>query len=216
MSKSNQDDVIVRLDIPPDHHPAVIKGDGPGAELGRGALTSLYDAYGRINDTAAKVDDKARLAAAAQPFAERAIQQAARAAATMRQQVEHLDKEIAGVLRAPVEPHLAGQVRSHWAQQAGAKALKGLREAIEAGDRETVSAVLHGPSYLSGLSPENQALLRRMAAEKFAPEQVARRAETADALARVERASSHFMETIAGRLREWRDDDSRIIEENLS
>ena len=28
--------VVVRIDIPPDHHPAVVQGDGPGATLGRG------------------------------------------------------------------------------------------------------------------------------------------------------------------------------------
>lgn len=44
---------------------------------------------------------------------------------------------------------------------------------------------------------------------------VVRRAETADALARVERATEHFMETVTGRLRDWRDDDARIIQEGL-
>ncbi len=214
MPETEKTQVVVRLDIPPDHHPAVIKGESPGAGLGRGALTSLYDAYGRINDTAGKVQDKARLASAAQPFAERAVQQAGRAIKTMQQQVAHLDREIATALRPAVEPSLAAQIRAHWAGT-GAKALPGLRKAIEAGDAATVGAVLNAPAYLSGLSEENQGLLRAMAAEKFAPEKVAQRAETADALARVERATTHFMETMAGRLREWRDDDSKIIEEAL-
>lgn len=215
MPTTDSETVPVRIDIPPDSHPAVIRGDGPGAELGRGALTAMYDVAGKVGDTAGRVQDKARLAAAAQPIIERGIQQANRAMTAMRQQVEHLDKEIAGVLRAPVEPHLAGQVRAHWAGQGNTKAFKGLHDAIEAGDRETVSAVLNAPSYLSGLSPENHALLRTMAARKFAPDKVARREETADALARVERATEHFTQAMAGRLRQWRDTDNEIIEKGL-
>jgi len=49
---------VVRIDIPPDHHPGVIRGDGPGAKLGQGALAALYDTCGKINDTAAGVQDK--------------------------------------------------------------------------------------------------------------------------------------------------------------
>lgn len=35
-------DVIVRLDISPSHHPAVVKGDLPGAIEGRVGLETLY------------------------------------------------------------------------------------------------------------------------------------------------------------------------------
>lgn len=76
MSAAKEKGIVVRLDIPADHHPAVITGDSPGANLGREALSGLYDAYGKINDTAARVQDKARLAAAVQPFAESAVQRA--------------------------------------------------------------------------------------------------------------------------------------------
>ena len=79
-----------------------------------------------------------------------------------------------------------------------------------------MSAVLNTPAYLSGLSDENQALLRVVAARKMAPEQVQQRAETADAVQRVENAMGHFTTTIAANLREWRDEDSKIISENLT
>ncbi len=213
MTSSDNHGIVVRLDIPPDHHPAVIRGDGPGATLGRDALTGIYDAYGKINDTASKVADKGRLASAAQPFAERAVQRAGRAITTLRSQVEHLDDEIGKALRPPVEPGLAAQIRSHWARHD--KALSRLRRVIEDGDAATASAVLNAPAYLSGLSDKDQAILRQMAAQRFAPDKVARRDETTDALARVERATDHFMQTIAGQLREWRDDDAKIIQEAL-
>lgn len=213
MSTRDKHGIVIRLDIPPDHHPAVIKGDGPGATLGREALAGIYSCYGKVNDVAAQVEDKGRLASAAQPYCERAIQQAGRAMTTLRKQVEHLDSEIATALKPPVEPNLAGQIRAHWARSG--KALTGVKAAIYDGDTATMSAVLNAPAYLSGLDDKNQAVLRLMAAQQFAPDMVAQRGETADALERVERASDHFMQTIAGKLREWRDEDGKIIEEAL-
>lgn len=216
MATTDNHGIVIRLDIPPDHHPATVRGESPGANLGRRALTGIYDAYGKINDTAAAVADKGRLASAAQPFAEKAVANAGRAMATLKAQIEHLDGEIAQRLRPTVEPNLAGQIRAHWAGAPGAKALEGVRKAIADGDAATMSAVLSAPAYLSGLSDKSQAVLRLVAAEHFAPEQTARRNETVDALDRVEKANSHFMETIAGRLNEWRDDDARVIQENLT
>lgn len=213
MSTRDKHGIVIRLDIPPDHHPAVVKGDGPGATLGRTALTGIYEAYGKINDTAAKVADKGRLASAAQPFAERAVQQAGRAVTTLRKQVEHLDSEIATALKPPVEPNLAGQIRGHWAQSG--KALTGVKAAIDDGDAATMSAVLNAPAYLSGLTDKNQAVLRLVAAQQFAPDMVAQRGEAADALERVERVTDHFMVTIADKLRDWRDEDGKVIEEAL-
>lgn len=83
------------------------------------------------------------------------------------------------------------------------------------GDAATMSAVLSAPAYLSGLTDKNQAVLRLVAAAAVAPDMVAQRGETADALARVERATDHFMQTIASKLRDWRDEDAKIIQEAL-
>ncbi len=214
MSKQDNHGIAIRLDIPPDHHPTVIQGDSPGAVTGRGALTAIYDAIGKINDTAARVKDKGRLASAAQPFAERAVQSVGRAMETLKKQVEHLDSQIDTAISPPVDPTLAGQIRTYWANS-GSKALPGLRKAIEEGDAATISAVLHTPAYLSGLSDENQELLRQIATKRYAPDKTVQRAEAADALQRVERATNFFMETIAGNLRKWRDDDAKIIQEGL-
>ena len=141
------------------------------------------------------------------------MQQAGRAVTTLQSQIKHLDGEIAQALRPPVEPNLAGQIRAHWS--GSGKALTGVRRAIQDGDTATMSAVLDAPAYLSGLSDKDQAALRLIAAQKLAPDKVQQRSEAADALERVERATNHFMQTIAGRLREWRDDDAKIIQEAL-
>jgi len=206
--------VVVRIDIPPDHHPDLIRGESPGAALGRETLTRLYDAYGKINDVAKQVTDKGRLAAAAQPFAERAVHTAGANINRLRQQVEHLDAEIGRALAPPVEPQLASQIRAHWAQQ-GSEKITGLGRAIKEGDITTTAAVLCAPAYLSGLTADNQAMLRMMAAQRFAPEQVQARAEAADALERADRATRHFMTKMAASIREWSDKDQRVIEEGL-
>ena len=212
---TDENGTVVRIDIPPDHHPGTLRGDSPGSQLGREALTGVYDTIGKINDTAAQVTDKARLAAAAQPIVERALERSERAVATLTAQRDQLDQEIAEAITPLVEPALAAQVRTHWAASAGAKKLTALREVIEAGDTTTMSAVLGAPAYLSGLSEHNQGLLRVNAAQTVAPERVQARRETEAALTRVQAAAEHLSTTMAGRLRSWRDEDSRIIAEGL-
>ena len=132
----------------------------------------------------------------------------------LKKQVGHLDTQIATAISPPVDPTLAGQIRDYWANNSS-KALPGLRKAIEEGDTATMSAVLHTPAYLSGLSDENQEILRVIATKRYAPDKTAQRAEAADALQRVERATNFFMETVANSLRDWRDQDEKIIQESL-
>lgn len=212
----NQDaGVVVRLDVPLDHHPAAVTGESSGAQIGRRALEGIYSCVGRVNDTALRVSDKARLAQAAQPVCEGAVKSAGAAIDRLRARIDGLDSEVAQILKAPVEPHQAGQIRDYWRGQTGAKGLGGIRKAIEEGDGVTVSAVLNAPAYLSGLTPENQALLRTMAAEVFAPQQTLERTESAQALQRVEKAVGWFVDTMTEKLRTWRDEDARIIEEGL-
>lgn len=205
---------VVRFDIPPDWHTGTIRGEGPGAQTGRAALETIYEAASKINDVARQVQDTGRLAQAAQPYAERALATAGRQASTLEAQVRHLDSEIASTLKAPVAPDIAAQVRAHWAARSQ-QALTGIRAAIEQGDTATISAVLHAPAYLSGLTDEQQVLLRTMAAAKLAPDHVAQRDEAEAALGQVHNAIGSFTKTMAGRLRQWRDTDAKIIEEAL-
>ena len=108
----------------------------------------------------------------------------------------------------------SARVRAHFAQSG--KALTGIKEAIDDGDMITVSATLNAPPFLSGLTKKAQAALRVEAARVVVPDKVRERDEATAALERVERATNHFTETIAGRLREWRDEDAKIIQEALS
>ena len=89
-------------------------------------------------------------------------------------------------------------------------------EIVETGDLTTIAAVLSAPAYLSGLTEKQHDLIRTFAAQTLAPEQTAQRAEAVEALGRVTKANDHFMERIGNQLREWRDDDAKIIQEALS
>ncbi len=75
--------------------------------------------------------------------------------------------------------------------------------------------MLSAPAYLSGLNEKDQAMLRIVAADTLVPDKVAAREETNDALRRVEHATNHFTETIAGKLRQWRDRDAALIQQTL-
>lgn len=70
----------------------------------------------------------------------------------------------------------AAEIRAHLARLPDADRLKLLEERIEAGDAETVHAIMSAPVYLSGLNEVERASLRARAEAKFAPELVARRA----------------------------------------
>jgi len=98
MATTDYHGVIVHLDIPLDHHPDVIMGDSTGATLGRQALIGIYETYGKINDRASRVQDKGRLASAAQLFAEVALNRVGRAITSLTQQIDHLDNEIGATL----------------------------------------------------------------------------------------------------------------------
>ena len=205
--------VTIRTDIPVSHHPDTIRGDGPGATLAKGAMKTIYEAHGKINTVAAQVQDKPRLATAVTPVAESAIRGAGRTITLLTAQIEHLDKAIADTLKRPVEAGLAGQIRQHWANQSNR--LSGLQSAIKDGDAATISAVLHAPHYLSGLTADQQGIIRTLAAARFAPKEVATRAETEAAMHRLTAVTDEFMGKITECINSWKDADQRILEEGL-
>lgn len=201
---------IVRIDIPPDHHPDTLRGDSPATQTGREALTHLYDAYGKINDAARVVRDKGRLASRAQPFAESAIRRADATLGRLRTMRDRLGNAIEAAITPVQVPNERSDIRAYWRAQK--TPLGGLSKVIASGDMATISAVLSGPAYLSGLTDEQQELLRQQAARVVAPDQTSQLSDTEAAIQRVERALSHFTDTIAVNIRAWRDEDHKHLE----
>lgn len=70
----------------------------------------------------------------------------------------------------------ASEIRAHFLQMPKNDRINAIRAAIEKRDAETLGALLSGPSFLSGFSDDEQALFRRLYAEKYAAKPLARKA----------------------------------------
>ncbi len=204
-------DTIIRIDIPADHHPGMLKGDSLGTGIGREALAHIYDAYGKINDVARAVEDKGRLATRVQPFAETAIAKADTLLGKLRALDTHLRKAVNEALSPVQVPNERSDIRSFWRSRKSP--FTELVPLVDAGDMATIGAVLSGPAYLSGLTAEQQGVLRERAEQVIRPDETAHLKEVRAATSRVERALSHFVDTMAGNLRSWRDDDQKHLEQ---
>ena len=86
-----------------------------------------------------------------------------------------IDNEITETLGI-ADGKYAPEVRSHFLKMEKNDRITAVRNAIEQFDKETMGALLSGPAYLSGFSADEQAMFRRMYAEKHAAKPIARRA----------------------------------------
>lgn len=208
------DTLPVRIDIPPDAHPGVIRGDTQGSQLARAVLTDLYSTTAKINDTAKQVEDRARLAAAAAPIAEKVTRRAGEALATLAARQEAIQGQIEKAITPRGCPTTAAQIRSHFAGQ-GAAASQEAMKAVRSGCQATAAAILSAPAYLSGLNENSYSLLRKAASEQFAPELVNELIETRAAHTKVDRAANSFVDQIGPRLRSWADTTDQAIKKGL-
>jgi hypothetical protein len=76
-----------------------------------------------------------------------------------------------------------------------------VRNAINAGDKLTVAAILSAPSYLSGLTTEALATIEAQAAHKFAGKEYAQLLATRSAITHVRNAGSQLLHRFARVLR---------------
>lgn len=209
----------IRLDIPPDLHPAVVRGDTPGANTARGGMEAAYETLSKINEVAGEVRDKGRLATVAADLCERTIRRAEASRDLVRKQQAEFERRIRQTIQTPpANANLASEIRTHWAERAVAKGRGGnsgvfqnLSELIgECPD--TTAAILTGPPYLSGLTTEQFGLLRQRAAERMCPDDVTALEEARDGEAKLNRALDYLTENMSGRIREWQDDDHAKLE----
>ena len=203
-------DKKIRTDYPLDYHPDAIVGDTLGSSTGRRALSYLIDAHERIVSVAGQVHDKTRLATKAQSVAEAAIGRADSDLGRLRTLQKHLEDELEAAVVKPQMPNERSDIRAYWRGQQ--HAAKDLHQIIAAGDVATMSAVLSGPAYLSGLKDEEQALLRDRAMRAVAPEQHRHLGETRTAIERLDRALGNFTKSMAENIRSWRNDDNELLE----
>lgn len=205
---------VVRLDIPATCHPATIRGKSEAQDHARAALTTLYEVYGTINDTAAKVKDKARLATAAKPVAERALTRVDKTIGDIVKSREKIARQIDEALSSKSRDSINTQVRDHFRRLEGkGAAVKAINERIAAGDLVTVTAVLQGPAYLSGLTDKEYKTVRDRAELQFCAENVVLRNEADDALTRLAQARTAMIDDLGPRFRTWEDADGKAIDQ---
>ena len=210
----------IRLDIPPDLHPGTIRGETPGANTARGGVEAVYEALSKVNEVAAEIRDKGRLATVAADLCERTIRRAEAARDTVRKQQAEFERRIQQTIQTPPKnQNLASEIRGHWAERSAAKGkdggnLKAFQSLLDlAGeDATSTAAILTAPPYLSGLTADQFQTLRQRAAERMCPDDVAALEQARDGETKLNRALDYLTENMAERINAWKDDDHARLE----
>lgn len=212
---TNPGGVALRLDITPSEHPSMIQGDGPGAHTAKAAMGGMYLAHGAIIDLGKAVKDKTQIGQAAIPHCEAAISKAGAAQEMLTAQIVTLGKEIATAIKGNPTP-AASEIRAYWAKQKTPIGKLGMMFHDASKHPDTVAAILGGPAYLSGLTPDNMAMLRDQAAKALVAEKHAMIAETRTALGILDKAVESFTEKTTAMLNKWQSKDAAIIQDTLN
>lgn len=80
----------------------------------------------------------------------------------MQSAVANLEQRLAAPVQARAAHTIAVDVRTYVRSLKDGERMGFIRQAIERGDADTVSSILGGPSYLSGIDPAAQTVLLRM------------------------------------------------------
>ncbi|MDJ1007695.1 MAG: hypothetical protein QNJ13_07685 [Paracoccaceae bacterium] len=166
------DDTPVDTRITPALHPGVVsKIDGYGedtkAVLGQveTAFSTAYEGIRSVWNAREKVEADTSKTADARllqldGFAQKKLEHAARTfdstSATVKKQIAFLEGALAEPIEEKASGSVAAEIRSHAKALTTDKLHKFVNDAIEGGDHATVAAVLGGPAYLSGLTPDLQ------------------------------------------------------------
>ena len=171
-----------------DDTAAVFNTTEQAFDVAYSVVSNIYNA----RDAAAEdptLNDDARLvmvADFADKLSERATKALDYAHTTVRNNIAALEKVLAEPVASKAAQTIAVEIRAHAkGLKSGASVMDFVRRAIDAGDHDTVSAVLGAPAYLSGITPETQAVMLRMYHTKANP-------QTAKRLAALKAAQDHL------------------------
>ena len=136
-------------------------------------VLSIHDAREKAENDPT-LNESARLVMTAD-FADKVMEKATvafdRAGASLRNNIAALEKSLAEPVQARAAHTISVEIRNYVRElKTAASAMDFVRRAIDAGDHDTVSAVLGAPAYLSGMTPEQQAVMLRMYHEKARPD----------------------------------------------
>lgn len=208
-------DANLRLDtrvveVPIDHNPDSVIGEGPAAQQAKSAMVSIWQTWNAVKaaaeDPDTPLDTLARVAAQA---VERGLAQADRAAGAITDNINALEASIEADV-CPRQPDmLAAEIRSYWRTEVGERdgrtnngKLDVMMRAVK-GDKRTSAAILAAPPYLSGLDNDAHALVRQTAVNQWAAERHADLEEARKALGKVQAASERVSATLAPKITLW-------------
>lgn len=177
----------IDTNVTPSLHPQVVAGledfdDDTSGHLQQvvEAFQLAYTAVAKVHSGREAIKTDPTLTEAAQVLrvadhADKVFKDAAarfdKVTANLNTGVALLESELTKPLETRTAHPLSVEVRNYLRglQAEGKSPLNFVRQAIESGDSETVSAALGAPAYLSGLTPEMQTVLLRMHHEKSNP-----------------------------------------------
>jgi hypothetical protein len=204
----------VDLAAPLDHYPEIVRGTHIEKvpellQLARTPLAGSRDLSARIKEAEPKVRDKAALAREVEPSVERLTRQYDDAVERLQKARDAKEREIDGILTPATADTAAAEIRAHFKGR-GQQAFTELSALVRAGDRRATAAVLSSPAYLSGLTVEQQGILRTQARITLAPEQHGLSGDLEQAIERVRAAGAAFVMRVGGELHKWRRPDREI------
>ena len=165
-------------------------------DLAYSTVRSIYNARDAAeNDTT--MNDDARLVAVAEladKVTERTTKAFDYASTALTNNIAAMEKALAEPVQSRAAQSIAVEIRAHVkGLKTGAHVMDFVRQAIDRGDHDTVSAVLGAPAYLSGMTPETQAIMLRMYHEKARPDVAKRLAAAKAAQDYLDRNAGQFM-----------------------
>jgi hypothetical protein len=198
----------------PSCHPGVLKPLETALSAGKSGqavlssatmvLTEISRKYGEMCEAelAFVGVDRSPLAQAAEAAFKHTATLVDKQRAAMETQRAHLEQSVASKLRAPsTDQRFADPCRSHIKGLQPSDRIPFLMRIINAGDLATVSAVLEGPAYLSGLDEDQRALVLATAMKRFAPAETKELQAVETAIGRVEAGAGAFVKKYADLLK---------------
>jgi hypothetical protein len=150
---------------PIDIDPGIVRGKHSAYEPARRAFAALHSGWNTLAEASERITDGDKLAREAKAHRERILRSARADNDRLWAGYRHLREKIhAAVAPGPRDP-IAAEIRT-WLRSTPDPAAE-VRKAIEAGDRQIVSAMLSGPVQLSGITREQHDRLHEHAMRTF-------------------------------------------------
>ncbi len=196
--------IPVSRHVPPDYHPASLRGDDIPTRAGQHGLTGLYTTWDALGALETQVKDKNKLL-------RHVGNEMVRALAKSEEVVKHLqgleknnDNAIRNELRGKKDAY-SPELRAYYKGK-----FSELLSAAEK-DLQTAGAVYDAPAVLLGLTQEQAAVLRDRIEAAHVPSSYRDRKSARAAIAKLEAARERFGRTYMLKLGQWESADDVLI-----